>query len=90
MLLIEGERRGWWTYESENPSGHVDNHGVEHEQTTYTVVLPGTEDADDVYTIGEDIVDGWLLRSAADFGPDVVADFSYQDGMVPFVRPREK
>lgn len=39
LLLRLGQESGWWTYESENPPGHVAD-GWTYARTSYTLRLP--------------------------------------------------
>lgn len=79
-LLRLGERLGWWTYESENPAGHVDRRGYEYPAITYTLVLPGegtTAERERVLLVDEVI--GYVLRAADE--RDQVDQVAYRDGL---------
>lgn len=86
VLLIEGEKREWWVYESENQPGHRDNHGVKYDGITYTIRLPMADD-DHVLTLLATEVEGFVLATAYQYGEEAVTAIAYRDGLSPEMPP---
>lgn len=82
-LLRLGERLGWWTYESENPAGHVDRNGYEYPGgVTYTILRPGdgTTAARERVLLADEVI-GYVLAAADHRGE--AAAIAYREGLTP-------
>lgn len=78
VLLKAGADAGWWEYLGENPAGYTDPAGVTYIGPTYTIRAAQAE-TDRIILAAE--VEGYVLATADQYGPDAVDRIAYRDGL---------